>query len=127
MDNRKPMGRDNEGNIIYEENSRAIVPDQTFVSRHREEHVEMDIRQPPREFQGNNFPRRIENLLGSLKSFFVSFLKYVPQILAVLLYILTLFTDSDGSVKILMIIPCVIVFFAGWKCLIGLVVLVGLV
>ena len=127
MSNRTPVGRDAEGNIIYAEDSRAISPDRTFVSRQREEHVEREARQHPRVLPRSNFSSGMDNFLERLKNFFVGFVKHLPQVLAVLLYILTFFTDSDGSVKLLMIIPCGIVFFTGWKGLIGLVVLVGLV
>jgi len=81
---------------------------------------------PPRSSSGS-FSRGLRNFFSGIGTFFVGLGMYLPQILSVLLFVGCLFTDSHGSVKLLMIIPCGIVFFTGWKGLIGLVILVGLV
>ena len=82
--------------------------------------------QPPQPPQ-RSFFRKLKTLFGGLGTILMGLGMYLPQILSVLLFIFCLFTDSDISVKILMVIPCGIVFFTGWKGLIGIVILVGLV
>ena len=89
------------------------------------------LAQPPMQqpqSQPEGFPRRFIVFFDGLKTFFLGVLAILPQMIAVLTYILGLFfVDSHASVKVLMLIPCAIVFFTGWKGLIGVVLLVGLV
>jgi len=82
------------------------------------------IHTPPRRRRFSNF---LSISFESIRTIFFILLAYLPKILAVLLFILCLFTDSHGSVKFLMIIPCAIIFFTGWKGIIGIAILVGLV
>ena len=105
-----------------------------IIREHRQRQLEREQIEPQREFerhqtepQRDRFSRGLSTILEYLRTFFSLIFAYLPHMLAVGLYILIFFTDSDGSVKLLMIIPCGIVLFTGWKGLIGLVILAGIV